>query len=65
MNIIFDHISPSSSLNENFFTQNLQRKSKHNFIIKFFLFIYFFLNRASCEIMLKMTVQPDKPQVTK
>jgi len=60
-NTIFDRISLSSSLNENFFTQNLQRKSKHTFYYQFF----FLEIRASYKTMLIITVQSDRPQVTK
>ena len=57
----FNHISLSSSQNEKYFRQKLQRKSKH---ILFSENFFFFGNRAAYELMWNTTVQPNRPQMT-
>ena len=58
----YDKISPNSSQNENFFRQNLYRKSQHTFYVQYPLSE----NCTVYEIMWKNTIglQPDWPQMT-
>jgi hypothetical protein len=57
---IFYHILLNSSLNEKYFRQLLQRKSKHTFYVQELVF----QNHAIYEIMWKNIVKPGRPKMT-
>ena len=58
----FYHIAPSSSQNYRCFRQLIDKVKTH--ILYSITFIFFFENRAICEITWKNIVEPDRAQMT-